>query len=265
MAARVTEALPPRDTVPEPRIPEPGDEQAITDRLEERIARLEQRNLALERFAAMAAHQLAEPLVIAESSAILVAEELGDGLDAMLRARLDAIGRGAARARRLMDALLEDARSADRPPPVGPVDLGDIVANTLVSFVEQIEDRHAHVDVGALPRVRGEYRLLTVILDNLVANALKHGPRVEGVITIGAEPVGDAWRVSVASEGPPIPEADIPRIFAPFNRLPGERRISGTGLGLAICRRLVERLGGSFGLTPGAEQGNTFWFTLPAA
>ena len=66
-----------------------------------RLTELEDRYMAVERFAGTAAHQLAEPLVIAESSAILVAEELGSDLDPMLRGRLDAIGRGAARARRL--------------------------------------------------------------------------------------------------------------------------------------------------------------------
>ena len=78
--------------------------------------------MAVERFAGTAAHQLAEPLVIAESSAILVAEELGADLDPLLRERLDAIGRGAARARRLMDALLADARTAGRPLELGPVE-----------------------------------------------------------------------------------------------------------------------------------------------
>src|SRR3954453_18653317 len=78
-----------------------------------RVAELEERYTNVERFAGTAAHQLAEPLVIAESSGILVAQALGADLDPMLRGRLDAIGRGASRARRLMDALLADARSTD--------------------------------------------------------------------------------------------------------------------------------------------------------
>jgi signal transduction histidine kinase len=234
--------------------------------LEERIAGLEQRNLALERFAAMAAHQLTEPLVIAESSAILVAEQLGEELDPVLRARLDAIGRGAARARRLMDALLEDARSSEHKPKITPVNLAEVVEETLVTLEPQIEARRAQIDVGELPWVRGERRLLCVIIDNLIANAIKHGPRDGGVIAVDASAYGeDDWRVSVRSDGPPISEADLPRIFAPFHRLPGERRVSGSGLGLSICLRLVERLGGTLGHTAGARVGNTFWFVLPAA
>ena len=88
-----------------------------------RVNELEERYEAVERFAGTAAHQLAEPLIIAESSAILVAEELGADLDPLLRGRLDAIGRGAARARRLMDALLADARG--RPLELRTVDVSD--------------------------------------------------------------------------------------------------------------------------------------------
>ena len=85
-----------------------------------RLEELEDRYAAVERFAGTAAHQLAEPLVIAESSAILVADELGEDLDPLLRDRLDAIGRGAARARRLMDALLADARTGGTTPAARP-------------------------------------------------------------------------------------------------------------------------------------------------
>ena len=68
---------------------------------------------SMEGFAATAAHQLSEPLIVAESGTIMVAEDLGDALDPDLRARLDAIGRGAARARQMVDALLMDARSGN--------------------------------------------------------------------------------------------------------------------------------------------------------
>jgi PAS domain S-box-containing protein len=238
--------------------------------LEANFRELEERYAAAERFAGMAAHQLAEPLVIAESSAILVAEELGDELDPFLRGRLEGIGRAAARARRLMDALLQDARSAFEDVSFGPVDVGAILQETLASLAASVEEWHAVIEVGPLPVVRGEPSLVAVVLDNLVANALKHGPRQNGVVRIGAEQVstewtGPEWSVWVKSGGPPIAQDDARRIFLPFRRVPGERRISGTGLGLAVCARLMERLGGTIGVEPGTEDGNTFWIRLPDA
>jgi PAS domain S-box-containing protein len=228
-----------------------------------RVAELEERYTTVERFAGTAAHQLAEPLVIAESSAILVADELGEDLDPMLRGRLDAIGRGAARARRLMDALLADARSTGGLQ-MRSVDVAAVVEETLTILESQIEERDASVVTGPLPHVLADPGLLAVVLENLLSNALKYGPRSDATITVTAERILDRWRVSVAGEGTPIAADQAERIFNPFHRVPGERRIPGVGLGLTICARLMERLGGAIGVEPGAESGNSFWIELPA-
>jgi signal transduction histidine kinase len=230
-----------------------------------RLQELEGRYAAVEQFAATAAHQLAVPLVIAESSALLVAEELGDGLDPMLRGRLDAIGSAAARARRLMDSLLADARTTDRRRlSRRTVDVATIVEQVLTSLELQVEERSASIVVESLPQLHADPGLLSVVLENLISNALKYGPRSGGRIVITSEPCPTGQRVSVASEGMPIPREDAGQIFKPFHRAPGERRVPGVGLGLTICARLVERLGGTIGVEPGVASGNTFWIELPA-
>jgi signal transduction histidine kinase len=230
-----------------------------------RVTELEDRYEAVERFAGTAAHQLAEPLIIAESSALLVAEELGADLDPLLRGRLDAIGRGAARARRLMDALLADARTDGRPLELRTVDVAAVVEETLQSLEHQVEARRASIVIGPLPEVHGEPELLSVVVENLVSNALKYGPRIDGRVVIASEPCENGWRVSVVSEGMPIPKEEAERIFQPFHRVSGERRVPGVGLGLTICARLMERLGGTIGVEPGVDSGNTFWIKLPPA
>ena len=247
------------------------DRKALTrlerrnEELAVRVDELEELHVAVERFAGTAAHQLAEPLVIAESSAILVAEELGPDLDPLLRDRLDAIGRGAARARRLMGALLADARTAGRPLELSAVDVGTVVEDTLATLSTQMEEYGAQAVVGPMPRVYAESGLLAVILENLLSNALKYGPRKGGTIHVAADRHPDGWRLSITGEGMPIPMGEAARIFQPFHRVQRERRVPGVGLGLSICTRLVDRLGGAIGVQPGAEAGNTFWVTLPAA
>jgi len=233
------------------------------EELERRLAELEERYYDMERFAGMAAHQLAEPLILAESSAIMVAEELGESLDPILRDQLEAIGQGAARARQLMEALLQDARSAALPIELRPVAIGPIVEATLADLSWRIDEVGATTIVGPLPQVLGEPRMLTVIFANLISNALKYGPRQGAEVRIGAELVPDGWRLSVFSGGTPIPPAEADRIFEPFRRGSGERRAPGNGLGLAICARLVERMGGRIAVRP-SEDGNDFSFVVPA-
>jgi signal transduction histidine kinase len=229
-----------------------------------RLDELEARFVAVDRFAGTAAHQLAEPLVIAESSAILVSDELGPDLDPLVRDRLDAIGRSASRARRLMDALLADARKGGPGPAARPVPLRSVVDASLASLEAQIESHRADVVVGPLPHVQADPALLEVVLDNLLSNSLKYGPRTDGRVDIHAERRSDHWRLTVTSGGKPIPAEEAGRIFQPFHRARSERRVPGVGLGLTICARLMERLGGAIGVDTGADSGNTFWITLPA-
>jgi signal transduction histidine kinase len=217
----------------------------------------------MEGFAATAAHQLSEPLIVAESGTIMVAEDLGDSLDPELRARLDAIGRGAARARQMVDALLLDARS-DSGLELKPVDTAQIAAEVLDDLAPMMEERSAVAEVAALPVVLADPRLLSVVFHNLITNAIKYGPRQRGRIEIEATPEGDCWRLAVVSGGTPLLDQETARVFEPWRRAPGERRVPGSGLGLAICKRVIERLGGTIGVEPQAA-GNRFYFVLPAA
>jgi signal transduction histidine kinase len=240
------------------------DLQAEVDRLRARIATLEQEKAAMEMYAAVAAHELVEPLIMSEAYAEIVRDRLDPEAHAESRRDLDALGRGAARMRRLVEALLHDARSADRPLDRRSVDLNAIVQECVAFLGPDVEERGMRVEVGPLPRVDAEEALLSGLFTNLIVNALKYSPRQGGTVRVGAAPSGDAWRIWVQSDGPTIPAQDRARIFEPFNRGRDERRVRGAGLGLSICRRIVERHGGEIGITGANGDGNVFYFTLPA-
>src|SRR3954453_2567607 len=232
-------------------------------KLESKVDVLSEHSRSMEGFAATAAHQLSEPLIVAESGAIMMAEDLGDALDPELRARLDAIGSGAARARQMVDALLLDARSGSGLE-IEAVDTGRIVAQVLDDLSPQMRERGVVAQVAALPAVYAEHRLLSVVFHNLISNAIKYGPRDGGHIRIEAERDDEGCRLMVASEGPTLEAQEGLRVFEPWHRVPGERRVPGSGLGLAICKRLIERLGGTTGVEP-QPGGNRFYLVLPAA
>jgi signal transduction histidine kinase len=237
--------------------------QRRVEELEALVGDLSDHSRSMEGFAATAAHELSEPLIVAESGTIMVAEDLGDALDPELRTRLDAIGRGAARARQVIDALLIDARSANGLE-LRPIDVAQVVERVLEDLAPRLQQRAAVCDVGKLPTVRAEARLLAVVYRNLLSNAVKYGPRDGGVVQLRSERCKEGWKLIVASEGAPLPADQTERIFEPWRRIPGERRAPGSGLGLAICARLVDRMGGSIGVEPEAD-GNSFYFVLPAA
>ena len=232
--------------------------------LRARIAEVEREKAELEAFAAIAAHELLAPLVMTEAYAVMVSERLDGEAHADSRRDLDALGRGAARVRLLVEALLHDARTSGRQLRRRPVDLQRLVGDCVGLLAPEIASRDADVVVEELPQVVGEQALLTGLFTNLLINALKYSPRRAGVIRVRATREATAWRVAVESEGPTIPEQDRRRIFEPFCRGRGERRARGAGLGLAICRRIVDRHGGEIGVVPANSGGNRFFFTLPA-
>jgi signal transduction histidine kinase len=234
------------------------------ERLAARVAALEEEKNALEAFAALAAHELVVPLVMTESYAAIVRERLEGDEHAPSRRDLDALARGAARTRLLIEGLLHEARASERPLRRQPVDLNRVVRDCVLLVEPEVSARCAQIEIDELPEVLGEEALLGSVFVNLIFNALKYSPRQGGSIRIGAVRELRQWRVTVESEGPTIPNEDRERIFEPFHRARTERRERGAGLGLAICRRIVERHGGEIGVAPANGSGNLFYFTLPS-
>jgi signal transduction histidine kinase len=234
------------------------------ERLSRRVSDLEREKSEIESFAALAAHELVEPLIMAEAFAAMVSERLASDDHLESRADLAALSRGAARVRLLVEALLHDARAGSGAIPSAYVDLDGVLNDCLRLLGPEIDAREARVTAARLPTVWGEEASLTGVITNLLVNALKYSPRRGAHIVIEAVEEDGAWTISVESEGPAIPEEDRELIFKPFNRARGERRVRGAGLGLAICRRIVERHGGRIGVRPANGSGNVFYFTLPA-
>jgi light-regulated signal transduction histidine kinase (bacteriophytochrome) len=240
------------------------DAESQISMLSARVRDLERERDGLEDFAARAAHELVAPLVMTEAYAAMIATRLDAARDREALRDLDSVSRAAAQARRLVEALLAEARIGDEPLERRPVDLNGIVSDVVATLRPEIATRAAEVHVGVLPTVQGEPTLLSGLFTNLIVNGLRYGPRERSRIEIAAaREHHDAWRITIDSDGPTVNAEDCERIFAPYQRGQHERRTRGTGLGLAICRRVVERHGGRIGVLPLAT-GNRFWFTLSA-
>jgi light-regulated signal transduction histidine kinase (bacteriophytochrome) len=243
--------------------PAPALEREI-ERLQSRVAELERDKAELEAFAAVAAHELVEPLIMTEAYAAMVCEQLDEDLFPQAREDLEAMQCGAARTRLLAETLLQDARSGGRHLKRRPVDLNTVVRGSLTLLQPEIRARGACIEIDELPEVLGDEALLGGVFTNLLINALKYSPRRETIIRVTVAAHGADWLFEVESGGRTIAPQDRLRIFEPFRRGPAERRARGAGLGLAICRRIVERHGGQIGVTAADGPGNRFFFTLPA-
>lgn len=231
-----------------------------------RITReLSESNAQLELFAAQVSHDLRNPLTALSGFLELAAEspEMADAPRATQSlARAEA---AADRMTSMITDLLDFARVGGAQPEFVDVDVADTVAAVLDDLHDALADAGAEVSVPASARIHADGTLLRVLLQNLIANAVKFAvaagktPRVE----VRVEDLPDGWRLTVDDNGVPVEPAMRERMFEPMQRGHGSD-VQGIGIGLATCRRIVEAHGGYIGLDESPLGGTRAWVVLPS-
>ncbi|MDY0270559.1 ATP-binding protein [Trichloromonas sp.] len=112
----------------------------------------------------------------------------------------------------------------------------------------------------------GEAEDLTLVFDNLLANAFQYSPE-GGEIVLGAEPRGKEVVLWVKDSGIGLEPENLERVFDQFYRVDNtdRRRTSGVGLGLALSREIVLRHQGRIWAESSPGAGSTFFVALPEA
>jgi PAS domain S-box-containing protein len=218
----------------------------------------------LEQFTYVAAHDLQEPLRVAALYAQLVQRH--SGADSQVAEYARHIDEQARRMQRLLEDLLTYSQLLyqDEARPVGVADLEPALAEAMELLEDRVARTGAVVTSAALPRVHADQEQLSLVLVNLIGNAIKYARQgVPPRVVLEATRAGDEWIICVRDNGIGFLQEYAEQIFGLFKRL-HPSGVSGTGLGLAICRRIVERYGGRIWAESRGE-GAAFYFSLPAA
>jgi two-component system phosphate regulon sensor histidine kinase PhoR len=120
-------------------------------------------------------------------------------------------------------------------------------------------------EVGqAADKVRADEEGLTLIISNLIDNAIKYTP-AGGQVTIRRRSEGDQTKIDVSDTGVGISPEHHARLFERFYRVDKARsqELGGTGLGLSIVKHLAQAMGGRVSVESAPQQGSTFTVTLP--
>lgn len=235
-------------------------------RLAHRGGALRRANESLEQFVRIASHDLREPLNTVVQFSGLIEHDHAEELAPSARQYLGLVRGAATRMRTLLDDVLQYTRVQGGAPeaPPAPVALDELMAELRDSLAARLRDSDGVLRAGPLPVVPGHRAMLSLLLQNLVGNALKFVPpgrRPEVDVSARVEG-GQAW-VTVADNGIGIAEADLPKLFRPFQRLNLRRRYEGTGLGLALCRQIAQRHGGEIHVASVPGEGSRFTVRLP--
>jgi signal transduction histidine kinase len=137
------------------------------------------------------------------------------------------------------------------------IDLGALV-NQVVHDVRPSTSHAIDVRVELTDRVMGDTDKLNRLIDNLLANAIRHG---DGRVRISLDRDGDFARLMFHNGGAPIPPALLEKLFDPYTR---SSHSSGTGLGLYIVHQIARAHEGTVSVTSTSD-GTTFTVKLPLA
>ena len=148
---------------------------------------LERSNIELQDFAAIASHDLQEPLRKIRAFGDRLAERTSGALDEEAEDYLERMKNAAGRMQSLIDDLLEYSQVTLRPEPARQVDLGGVVSDVLSDLDERIRLSNGRVEVGPLPTILASPFQMRQLFQNLIANALKfHQPGVAPEVQIEA-------------------------------------------------------------------------------
>jgi light-regulated signal transduction histidine kinase (bacteriophytochrome) len=233
-------------------------------RLEAARQVLQRSNEELRQFAYVASHDLQEPLRTVGSFAQLLVSryrEQGGPDAAEFVAHIVA---GVERMSSLIRDLLQySSTGAAKTIPTEPSSADSALAEVLFALSASIRESGATITHQPLPDVWIDDRSLTLLLQNLIGNAIKYRSSSRPLdIRISAEALGDDWLFTVRDNGIGISPEYHEQIFGIFKRLHG-RDVPGTGIGLAICQRIVQWHGGRIWVESAAGSGSAFRFTVP--
>ncbi|MCK4623625.1 MAG: PAS domain S-box protein [Desulfuromonadales bacterium] len=226
---------------------------------------LRRANRELDAFVSTVSHDLRSPLTPLIGFSELLEERYAGKLDEIGRESLGEIKKTATKMMALLEDLLTLARVGQLKNPPYPVDMGQVAEDVLVELADKIVERQAKVSITELPDIRIPEPLLSDMLRNLLANALKYAAEHDPRIEISGQRFLDRVRYVVADHGPGIPADEREEIFEPFKRGRSSHGRTGTGIGLATVAKIARVYNGHAWVeqTPGG--GATFVVELAGA
>jgi len=213
-----------------------------------------------QEFVLNASHELRNPL-----SALLVRMEyLATGLDRSWDSDVEETREEGRRMTRILDTLLNLARSGHDAANLAPVDVPGVVSGRARAWADLAAAKEVviEVDADAGPPIVSDRTAIEGALDAILDNAVKFSPPASR-ITVTAAPRPPGWQVSVRDQGPGLAPDELVHATERFWRSTGRQNVPGSGLGLAIANDLMAGVGARVHLSVPESGGLDVTITLP--
>ncbi|KEO74809.1 sensor histidine kinase [Anditalea andensis] len=230
---------------------------------EETNKRLREINEELEHFAYTASHDLQAPLnnigsviSLIERKKLLPKGEEGDELFSIIASNTQ-------RMRTMIHDLLEYSKLDGKIGELVHISLRETSFLAMEMLNEEISKNGAKFTIEELPIIHGNKSQITRLFLNLFSNAIKYRKAEPPQIHVSFKEERNFFTVFVQDNGTGFEQKYDKKIFNFMERLHSHDEIAGTGIGLSACKRIVDKHGGSIGVSSVPGEGSTFYFTLP--
>ncbi len=237
-------------------------QNTLEEKVKIRTEELAKSNADLTHFAYIASHDLREPLRMITSFLQLLERRYADKLDHDANEFINFAVEGAKRLDNMINDLLEYSKITNKEKEFVPLKLENVLEEALMNLVVQIEESDAVITYDPLPTVNGDEKLLVMLFQNIIANAIKYRRNETPKIHISSIKENDHYVISINDNGIGIDQKYLTRIFTIFQRLHRNDEYDGTGIGLAIVENIVHQHGGEIWVESELGKGSTFYFTI---
>lgn len=231
--------------------------------LEQKRQALEIANEELRAFSYSVSHDLRAPLRTISGFSNALAEDCHDQLNEMGCEYLTRIQNGCLRMEQMIEGLLTLSRVTQSDMSIDRVPISEIAERILQELADHEPERHLEPEIEPGLVVRGDHRLLTVALENLLQNAWKFtaGEKSARIQFYHQEQEGKTV-ICVDDNGAGFDMRYAKDLFTPFTRLHQQAEFPGCGIGLATAQRVILRHGGRIWAEGKVNEGARFCFTL---
>lgn len=232
--------------------------------IEERLQRFAQTEklTSLGKLAAGIAHEINNPLANVSLNVEMLKKSLFTTADGEKHEkRFAAIERNLDRASRIARELLAFSRHEENAEATVPLDLNDVLRDTLTLLGPRRHDYGFELALNPLPSVQGLPWKIEEVFLNILINAME-ATAPGGKIAISTRAEKNAAVVEITDNGIGISTENIHSIFDPFFTTKAVGK--GTGLGLSICFGIMEWHGGRIEVSSKPGMGTTMALVFPA-
>jgi signal transduction histidine kinase len=238
----------------------------ITAQLQEANISLMEKDQQKDEFLDTVTHELRTPITAIRAASEILHDD--DEIPEELKKQfLQNIISESDRLNRLIDKILDLEKFETGKQTIHPTknNLIETIEKSIEPLQQLIKNKKITIAIESKSIVTAYYdedRIFQVIT-NLVSNAIKFCPDVEGLITIQVSDQGDFIQTCVIDNGKGVPHNDFEAIFEKFYQSINQniKKPVGSGLGLAICKQIIEHHKGKIWVEP-AVKGACIVFTL---